>query len=231
MPCTILNTSWVSQILGRWRYGILTGLIFIGAAVDTAYALDSTAVNLAGKITFKHEQLTTTITATSLRQVMAEISKVSGVQIRWLDTEGEESVTVKFVALPLSEAISHLLGERNFLLFYSSPGERARLTQVWISSKKTGTKQLEDSPQPLPQEQLPPPSVEDTPEEGVIPPDMLLQTALYDGGLSARLEAIAQLEEYSHQDPRITAVLSHPADNDNEVQVREAATAALAIRE
>jgi hypothetical protein len=162
---------------------------------------------------------------------MAEISRVSGVQIRWLDPEGEEPVSVNFVALPLSEALQRLLNERNFLLFYSSTGEGARLTQVWVSSKKTGTKQLEDSPQPLSQEEIPPPSVEDTPEEGVIPPDMLLQTALYDRGLSARLEAIAQLEEYSHQDPRITTVLSHLAENDNEVQVREAATAALEIRD
>jgi hypothetical protein len=56
---------------------------------------------------------------------------------------------------------------------------------------------------------------------------MPLQTALYDRGVSARLEAIAQLGEYSGQDPRITAALSHLADTDNEAQVREAAAAVL----
>jgi hypothetical protein len=35
-------------------------------------------------------------------------------------------MTVDFVALPLSEAIPRLLGERNFLLFYSSTGAGAR---------------------------------------------------------------------------------------------------------
>jgi hypothetical protein len=204
------------------------GLVISSTSAYTAHALDSTAVNLTGKITFRNEKLTTKITATSLRQVMEEISKVSGVQLRWLDSGGEEPVTVDFVALPLSKAIPRLLGERHFLLFYSSTGEGARLTQVWISSRKTGTKHLEDTQQPLSQEfPLPILSEEEVPEEDVVPPDMLLQTALYDHSSAARLEAIGQLEGYSHQDPRIAAALSHLADTDSDPQVREAAAEAL----
>jgi hypothetical protein len=184
-------------------------------------------VNPAGQIIFQNEQLTTTITTTPLREIMEELHRVSGVQVRWLDAEGEEPVSMNFVALPLSKAIPRLLRERNFLLFYSSTGEGARLTQVWISSRKTGRGQMEGTQHPLSPEQSPPPSADDAAEEGIVPPDMLLQIALYDRGLSARLEAIAQLEGYSHQDPRVVAALSHLADNDHESQVREAATAVL----
>jgi hypothetical protein len=195
--------------------------------VNTVHALDSAPARLAGQIAFQSEQLTTTITTASLREVMEEISRVSGVQIRWLDAEGEEPVSVSFVALPLSEAIQRLLGERNFLLFYSSTKEGAHLTQIWISSQKTGGKRLAITPPPLSQQQPPAPSADSATEEGIVPPDMLLHIALYDRGLSARLEAIAQLEEYSHQDPRITAALSHLVDTDTELQVREAAAAVL----
>ena len=99
MQLAILHTSWFSRRLSRWYYGILTGLIISGLSIHTTHALDSVAVNLAGKIMFHNEQLTTTVTATPLQQVMEEISKVSGVQIRWLDSGGEEPVSVHFVAL------------------------------------------------------------------------------------------------------------------------------------
>jgi hypothetical protein len=186
------------------------------------------AVNLSGKITFQSEKLTARVTATSLRQVLEEISRVSGVQVRWLNLGGKEPVTVDFVALPFSEAIPRLLDERNFVLFYSSTGTGARLTQIWISSSNTGGEQLEGTQQTLSQEQAPlTPTGDDTAEEDVIPPDMLLQTALYDQSPSARLEAIAQLEGCSHQDPRITAALSHLADTDSDPQVQEVAAEAL----
>lgn len=226
MQLTPPHTSWFSRRLGRWRYGILIGLVLSGISVSRVHALDSAAVNLAGKITFHNEQLTATVTATSLRQVMEEISKVSGVQIRWLDLGEEEPVSVNFVALPFSEAMQRLLGERNFLLFYSSTGEGARVTQVWIVSRKTRAKQPEEAQQLLAQEP-PLPYEENTPEEDFVSPDMLLQTALYDRGPTARLEAITRLEEYSRQDPRISAALSHLAEHDDDLQVQEAAAAAL----
>jgi hypothetical protein len=202
-------------------------LVISGTSGDTAYAFDSAAESLAEKITFRNEKLTAKLTPTSLREVMAAISQVSGVHVCWLTAGAEEPVTVDLVALPLSEAVPRLLGERNFLLFYSSPAEGARLTQVWISSRKPGGTRLALPQGPLPQQQSLTPSTDDTTEEAAIPPDMLLQTALYDRGVSARLEAIAQVGEYAQQDPRITAALSHLADNDHEVQVREAAAAVL----
>ena len=45
---------------------------------------------------------------------------------------------------------------------------------------------------------------------------MHLQAALSDHGSMTRLEAIARLEAHANQDPRITATLSHLAENDND---------------
>ena len=53
------------------------------------------------------------------------------------------------------------------------------------------------------------PNEENAPEEDFASPDMLLQTALYGHDSVVRFEAITRLEEYSHQDPRITATLKH----------------------
>ena len=222
----LVAPSWFTQRLGRWCYRILTGLVISGVSVHTARAFDSAAVNLTGKIMFHNEQLTAKITATSLRQVMAEIHKVSGVQIRWLDAEGEEPVSVNFVAIPFAEAIQRLLGERNFLLFYSSTDGRARVTQVWISSGKARTTQLDTTQQPLARESS---LLDETNAfvENFVSPDMLLHTALYDRGPTARLEAISRLKAYSHQDPRISAAFSHLAEHDDDFEVREAAAEAL----
>jgi hypothetical protein len=56
---------------------------------------------------------------------------------------------------------------------------------------------------------------------------MLLQAALSDHGSMTRLEAIARLEAHANQDPRITATLSHLAENDNDPHVRDAAAEIL----
>ena len=100
------------------------------------------------------------------------------------------------------------------------------MTQVWISSRKIRAKQLEGVQQSLVQDS-PFPNEEHAPEEDFAPPDMLLQTALYGHDSVVRLDAVTRLEEYLHQDPRITATLSHLADNDADPQVRETAATIL----
>jgi hypothetical protein len=196
--------------------------------VTKAHALDSTREHPSEKILFQGETLTVTFTSTSLRQVMEELSRVSSVQIRWLDTGGNEPVTVDLVALPLSQAIPQLLRDRNFLLFYSSTKAGARLTQVWISSQKKGTTQLSvHSQSPSQESSLLTANEPDPTEEAFVPPDMLLQTALYDRGSAARLEAITRLEEYASQDPRIVEAFSHLAHTDPNADVQHAAATAL----
>ena len=212
MRHAILNRSRTSRKLGRGLAVTLVGLMISGTSVHTASAHESTTLNFPGTITIEGGKLTTKIPETSLQKVMEEISKTSGIQVRWLDTAGEERVAVDFVAVPLSRAIPRLLSDRNFVLFYSSAGEEVRLTQVWISSRKKEVEHLEDHAQPISQKlPLLAPSEADPTEEEFVPPDTLLQTALYDRGSAARLEAITRLEEYATQDPRIAAAFSHLA--------------------
>jgi hypothetical protein len=149
MRYSSLDTNRFYRRLGQGLSGILAALVLCGTPTPTALVLDSASAKLARQITFRNERITAAITITSLQEVIAAIGQVSGVQIRWLDAGGEESVSVHFVALPLSEAISRLLSGRNFLLFYSSTGEGARLSQVWISSPKTGGERLAPTLPPL----------------------------------------------------------------------------------
>jgi hypothetical protein len=198
------------------------------AFLPNIYALDAVTGQLNRKTTFQGEKLTASFTSTSLHQAMEEISKVSGVQIRWLDTRGEEPITVEFIALPLSQAIPRLLKDRNFLLFYSSTRTGAQLTQVWISCRKKEATHLKGHSQPFSRElSLLTPSETDPTEEEFVSPDTLLQTVLYDRGVAVRLEAITRLEEYASQDPRIAAAFSHVANNDTNPEVQRAAAAVL----
>ena len=196
--------------------------------INTAHALESMTKHLDTKVTFQGEKLTATFTAISLRQIMEEISEVSGVQIRWLDTEGEELMTVDFVAMPLSRVIPQLLRDRNFVLFYSSTGPGTRLTQIWISSRKAGGKQSESIQPPI-SRALPPSISRDNNviQEDVVSSDTLLQTLLYDRGISTRLDAITRLIAYAPQDPRIAAAFSHLASNETNPEVQHAAATAL----
>jgi hypothetical protein len=61
--------------------------------------------------------------ATPLRQVMEKVSRVRGARVHWLSGQAQETlVSVEFTALPLPEALERILGETNFLFFYTAPG-------------------------------------------------------------------------------------------------------------
>ena len=228
MRHTISNLRWSFRLLGRCFSSLLISLIVGNAFIPNIHALDAATGHPNRKTTFQGEKLTASFTSTSLHQVMEEISKVSDVQIRWLDTRGEEPITVEFIALPLSQVIPRLLKDRNFVLFYSSTRTGAQLTQVWISCRKKEATHLKDYSQAFSQElSLLTPSETDPTEGEFVSPDTLLQTVLYDRGVAVRLEAITRLEEYAPQDPRIAAAFSHVANNDTNPEIQHAATAAL----
>jgi hypothetical protein len=151
---------------------------------------------------------------------MEEVSRVSGARVRWLRGQAEERlVTAQFTALPLPEALRRILGETDFLLFYTSVGEGAKLTQVWISSKIqpplafASVAQSEES-------------VAGQVEPDAMPVDTLIQDAV-SGDLSLRVDAIARLGEYAQADPRVKGILSHLASHDGNPQVRAAAAEVL----
>jgi hypothetical protein len=149
---------------------------------------------------------------------MEEVSRMSGVQVRWLSGQPEEKrVSVEFTALPLPEALERILVGTNFLLFYASVGEGTTLTQLWISSKPipSSVSQGEDAAK--------------TKEEGNSPPvDVLIQTAVSRQETAVRVEAVARLGEHASTDSKVEAILSRLASDDDNPQVRAAAAEVLA---
>src|SRR5688572_22115317 len=67
------------------------------------------------KLMFQEGKLSVQIVATSLPQVMAEIGRLSGVKVLWLNgEENEERVSAQFTNLPLADALTRILAKKNF---------------------------------------------------------------------------------------------------------------------
>ena len=219
---------WFSWTPSRWLHGILVGLVLGSVLGGAAYALGPTATSFPGKMTLQDGELAARIVAVPLRQVIEEVARLSGAQVQWLGQGGEETVSVEFPALPFSEAMRRLLGEKNFLLFYASAAEGTKLTQIWISSEGKGGWQALRTLRPVPGGNTTPLSSSDSPvhiEESL---ETLIQTALYDQDPLVRLDAITQAGGYAQKDPGVKAILSHIAHTDRNPQVQEAASEVLA---
>src|SRR5262249_55155716 len=110
---------------------LLLCLALEAGLVGAAYARDPAP----GQISVQDGKLSAQISATSVRQVMEEVSRLSEARVRWLNGQTEEKlVSVEFTALPMAEALRRILGERSFLLFYTPTKEGAKLTDIWIAS-------------------------------------------------------------------------------------------------
>jgi len=226
MKCSTLIVRRSSWILSHWLLGIVVSLALGSVPVRATYALDPVATNLPGTITLHDDMLTVRVKAVPLQQVMEEVSRLSGAQIRWLSQDGEEPVSAEFPALPFSEALRRILGERNFLLFYTSPRGETKLTQIWISSGGQAGRQPVLTRQPVPQGKTT--QVTEGPDEETAQAlEVVIQTALNDEDLSSRLGAIEYLGHYAQEDPRVKAILSQLAQSDNNPQVQDVASAML----
>jgi hypothetical protein len=238
MKHTLLVARQSPRTPGRWLHGILVSLILSTGPGGAAHALDPAAAFSPGQIALQDGKLTAQIVAAPLRQVMEEMSRLSGARVRWLSGQAEEKpVSVEFTALPLPEALQRILREMNFLLFYTSTGKGVKLTEIWISSG-IGGGQPERIPPPASQVKAPPPTptpasqgedaVKRQAEFAAMPLEMLIQTAVGTADSSLRIEAIAHLGGRASEDPKVEALLSHLASNDSNLQVRAAASEVLA---
>jgi hypothetical protein len=214
------------RLPSRWLRGILVSLALSTGPVGATYALGPAAVIVPGQIALQEGKLAAKIVAAPLRQVMEEVSRLSGAQVRWLSTQVEERpVSVEFTALPLPEALGRILGETNFLLFYTTVGEGTKLTQIWISAKGIGEGQSGLISPPASQgEEI----VERQAEPDTMPIATLLQAAVSTAEPAVRIDAIARLGGYAQVDPRVESVLSHLASNDSNPRVQAAASEVLA---
>ena len=236
MKHSVLAARQSLHPLSRWLSHLFTAFIGSLQFFTAQYALGSPAVLPSGQIVLQDGKLTARLSATPLKKVLEDISKLSGARLRWLGGVAEERpVSVGVTALPLAEALRQILGESNFLLFYASGGEDTRLTQIWISSKKTGDGHSGLTPRLA--EHAPPLSTFDSQSEhteerqaalDTVSLDTLIQTAVSTQAPAVRVEAIAQLGEYASADQRAADILSHLAANEREPQIQAAASEVLA---
>jgi hypothetical protein len=224
------QSSWMT---GRWLLGLLGSLVLGSLPGGTADARGSAPVEIPGQITFQDGQLTARFGGASLWQVMAEVARLSGVQVRWMDTAVKErALSVEFYNLTLAEGVRRMLRAHNVLLVYTPSGEGTRLTQIWIASREDGGLPGRDRPSAPPV--LPPPTIEEpaaTMEQsmaGTEPPlEALIQIATEEADLAARLNAIGALGNHAPHDARIREFLEDLADHDSHPQVRDTASMLL----
>lgn len=245
----VKRSSWTP---GRWLLGMLISLVLGSIPVCAASPGNPEAEDVSEQITFQDGKLTARIVRAPLRQMMEEISRLSGVQVRWLDAEvREQAVSVEFTALSLPEAIRRILSTTNFLLVSTAGSGGTQLAQIWIAARGDGIEQPAHPRQTVAH-------VQPTPSAGEAAPDMeppheaehqtslntaqaapdvqqapeaLLQLAMSAAELGTRLHAIESVGRYAREDPRVRAVLADLAHNDANPQVRDVASMVLGERE
>ena len=108
----------------------IVGILLWTGSLHAASAPASDAQKFSGVMLVHKEKLTVQVTGVSLRQVLVEFEKRSGIQVQWLPQSADKQISVAFVALPLAEALPRLLGENSFLLFYRATQERVKPSQL-----------------------------------------------------------------------------------------------------
>jgi hypothetical protein len=207
-----------------WLRGLLASMAL---SSTPGYAADAPAPGVGhfpGTFTLHEETLAVQVAALPLGQVMAEFSRVSGARVLWLTSGAEEPVSVEFPALPLSEALERLLGERNFLLFYSTAGKSMRLTQIWISAREQSPGRLRPEHQSeLIGTPLPPPVRQPDPPRWGDRRDS--QTARDTESLRAHGGTITPSGSGSQEDSQMELISSQQDHSDSSLQGQEAVAA------
>jgi len=103
----------------------------LAAAVLAAAALYPTPALAAAEgsspiVTYRRDRLSVRLEKVPLEDVLAELGRVSGAEIRGAPREPRD-LTAKFDDVPLPEALHRLLGDQNFMLKY---GEADRLRTI-----------------------------------------------------------------------------------------------------
>ena len=199
---------------------IMTAVLSVVAVVVPAYATSSPAATKAtfpGTLTLRDGKVTAYLKAVSLDQVMTEVSRLSGVQVVWVDdTTRDKPVSVGFTDLPLLRALDRLLGDTNFVLFYADGQRNTRLTYIWIAAQRQRT-------EPQQSTFLPTTFLPGTTFTGNEPIDALIQTALYAPDPKVRARMVVPLRLRNHEDDRVRSILSLMAFEDSDPTVRNAA--------
>lgn len=198
----------------------MAAVLSVVATVDPVYATSSPADGQSpfpGTLTLCKGKVTAHFKAVPLGQVMAEVSRLRGVQVEWLDdTSHVKPVSVGFSDLPLLRSLDRLLGETNFVLSYAGVQRNPRLTHIWIAAQRQRT-------EPLRTAFLPTSFLTGTTFTGNEPMEALIQTALYAPDATTRARIVAQLGLRDQEDERVRSILALMAFDDSDPTVRNVA--------
>lgn len=202
----------------QWWCGLVVGAILHGVSLPASYALGPPNATFSGVMTLQNGRLTLNVVGVPLRHVLEEFGRLSGTHIRWLNADGSPPLSMTFSEVPVSLAIQRILGENNFLLFYSLTTGGLQLSQIWVVSQKIGASSAVNLPESS-GAALPPPTVQST--ELADDTETLLQAAVNDPDPTIRLDAVSQLGAYAHEDPRVQVILSQVAQKENDPQIKK----------
>jgi hypothetical protein len=232
-----VKTLVAGRLRTLWLGVALSLVLGNGAVLAAGGRAGGAAQTVPLEMAFRDGDLTATIVAAPLGEVMAEISRLTGAEVHWLSQHGAERVSLHLTAVPLHEALGKIL-QNNFTLSYGPSGI---LTDVWILARSNGE---------TPAAGLPSAAVADrliAAQGGVIPagrnqpsPRMELGVGIDDvpGASSAeidldkqplalRLETVESLAMHADTDEAAREILAHVASTDGDPQVREIASMAL----
>jgi hypothetical protein len=206
--------------------GDLGGLTLSGLVGGTVIAVSPPSAPAPGSLQFANGVLTVHLNAVPLRQVMAELSAQSGVQVCWLNGGGEELISVEFQHLPVADALCRLLPQQNFLLLY----RHTQLEQIWITSAGQGgrLRTLPGTPSPgatvrepateegeQPEDEAE--AEEDEAELGKLLPQQIAaqvqELVLRSKGSAQRAEAMQWLATQGRDNPQVRAALVQIAND------------------
>jgi hypothetical protein len=234
----------MNSLAARWFLACWLGVAFSlvagnspALATGSRSGADQAASSL--KMAFRDGNLTAEIVAAPLHEVMTEISKLTGAEVRWLGQHADERVSSTFTGMPLHEALERIL-RRNFTLSYAASG---LLTDVWILSRAkaeeptaglqaaTATDRFIE----VDEGRTNPPTGRNQPRARMAP-DVGIKEApaassagidIAEQPLPARREVVALLAMHADNDEAAREILSHVASDDADAQVREIASMVL----
>jgi hypothetical protein len=122
---------------------IVTGSLFavLIATTSPGYSETHPVRRVPKALALEQGRLTVKTSSTSLRQVMEELSSLTGVEVSWLGKGMGRTVSVNLSDLPVEDAIRRILRKENYVLFYTSREGSDELSRVLILPRDTGTKQ------------------------------------------------------------------------------------------
>jgi len=118
-------------------------VVLLGATVATAV----TDPGSGRLVEYAKDTLTVRLDKVALADVLADIGQQSGAEIRGTLREPRE-VTAEFKSVPLSEALSRLLGDQNFALVYGKEG-RLRAVKLLGGPQEGGVSIAPPAPAPV----------------------------------------------------------------------------------